>query len=319
MRSHRRALLLLLFAILSGTAAAYKKKKDETAPPPPPPKANRAARLTAGLVAGALSSVVLQPLDVVKTRMQSARTGRINLYQAAIEIWRAEGAGGLWAGTVPSAVRLAGGIALYFLFLGEAEAASKRLLGHLSGAMAAVRDFLLGAVSRGAAATLFCPITVLKTREEEGIHGSGNLIAQILTLGRVEGVAGLFAGLGPSLLRDVPYSGFSLLLLRFFREQLLRLGGVVPVSVVGALAGAASAVCATVVTQPADVVRTEIVLRGLKEKRLGSLRVVIELLQSRGLPALFVGTTARLARRVLQNAFTWAVYEVVVLQGQRSL
>jgi hypothetical protein len=91
----------------------------------------------------------------------------------------------------------------------------------------------------------------------------------------------------------------------------------VPPSVVGAVAGAASAACATLLTQPADVIRTELVLQRLKDKAGGGRApsaVFMRILRTRGPHALFVGTTTRLARRMLQQAFTWAVYEAVVLK-----
>ena len=74
----------------------------------------------------------------------------------------------------------------------------------------------------------------------------------------------------------------------------------------------------TLLTQPADVVRTELVVMGggLKEgRRLGALRTLARIQRTRGAGALFVGATARLTRRMMQQAFTWAVYEAVVLRG----
>ena len=280
-----------------------------------PEKATRGSRVLAGLAAGALSAILLQPLDVVKTRMQmQCATGGTNegLMSAITRIWREEGMRSLWAGTVPSTVRLAGGIALYFLVLGEVESTSKRLLGSLSGSAAAIRDLLVGGISRGLAAALFCPITVLKTRQEEaGASGNaGSLLTQLIALSQSQGTAGLFAGLGASLMRDVPYSSLSLALLRLFRTPLL---GLLPGALVGAVAGGASAAVATVLTQPADVVRTEIVLRGVKDKRLSSMMVISHVLRTRGASAFFVGATARLTRRMLQQAFTWALFETVVL------
>ena len=291
------------------------REKQDASPPPASPKAARGSRIVAGLVAGALSSVLLQPLDVVKTRQQSSGAAHGGVIRVAVQIIKTEGMASLWSGTTPSTVRLAGGIALYFLFLGEVEQASRSMFGELTGLAAAMRDFIVGAVSRGFAATLFCPITVVKTRAEVGAAGPGNLATQLVALARTEGAAGLFAGLAPSLLRDVPYAGFSLALLKATRALLLRWSEwlSLPGAFVGAAAGAVSAACATMLTQPADVVRTELVLHhGLKDKSLGSLRALMHVVRTRGAAALFVGATARLSRRVLQQAFTWAVFEVFV-------
>ena len=112
--------------------------------------------LAAGGVAGTMVDVSLFPLDTIKTRMQSQR-GRTSMLTTASTIWRTEGPRGLWAGWVPSTVRLAGGICLYFLFLGELETVSKQWFGSLSGTQAAVRDFVAGGVSRGLAAAIGAP------------------------------------------------------------------------------------------------------------------------------------------------------------------
>ena len=53
---------------------------------------------------------------------------------------------------------------LYFVFLGEAERAARAAFGELRGAAKGALDFALGGGSRTAAAFIFCPITVLKTR-----------------------------------------------------------------------------------------------------------------------------------------------------------
>ena len=304
--SKGHALCMVALLVLSCCSAL---EQEDQSPPSPPPPASRSSRILAGLVAGTLSSVLLQPLEVVKTRMQTQHPGR-PVWRVALTLLRDEGVRSLWAGTVAATVRLAGGIALYFVFLGEIETISKRTLGSLTGSMAILRDFLVGSVSRGLAAALFCPLAVVKTRQEEGVASAGGLVTQLVQLARTEGTAGCFAGLGPSLLRDAPYSGISLALLRVFRAPLLSL---LPGALVGALAGCASAAAATVLTQPADVVHTEIVLQSLKDKRLGTLQAMGRIVSARGLGALFVGATPRLARRMLQQAMTWAVFETVVL------
>lgn len=310
----RSPLVLILYALLLIDVVSSLKKVEVEKQPPPQPK-QRLARATAGLLAGLLASIILQPLDVVKTRMQSrASMGKMNVGAATLAIARTEGVQRLWAGTVPSAVRLAGGIALYFVFLGEFEALSRTMFGELRGWQAACRDFLLGGLSRGVAGFLFCPITVIKTRAEEGVLTvGGGLLAQVGVLWQS---GDLFAGLAPSLLRDVPYSGVSLFLLRFLREHLVRaLGSLVPLSVIGGLAGGGAALGATLITQPADVLSTQQALRGVKDHNeggLGVLAISLQLVRARGLASLFAGTSARLTRRVLQQCFTWAVYEAVL-------
>ena len=141
--------------------------------------------------------------------------------------------------------RLAGGIALYFVFLGEFEALSRTMFGELRGWQAACRDFLLGGL------LAWCRrFPLLSTHRDQDESGGGRAhrwwrgcSAQVGVLWQS---GDLFAGLAPSLLRDVPYSGVSLFLLRFLREHLVRaLGSLVPLSVIGGLAGGGAALGAT--------------------------------------------------------------------------
>mmetsp|Transcript_5855 Transcript_5855/g.19255 ORF Transcript_5855/g.19255 Transcript_5855/m.19255 type:complete len:270 (-) Transcript_5855:206-1015(-) len=237
--------LLSLALAANGEAAAALSSSSSPPPPPWDPAAassDRGRRAFAGLLAGTLSSVLFQPFDVVNTRMQVApAAARAGMLHTASAVWREGGAAALWAGTVPSAVRLAGGIMLYFVFLGEAERAARAAFGELRGAAKGALDFALGGGSRTAAAFIFCPITVLKTRAELGGGGGGGLLAQLASLARREGAAGLWAGIGPSLARDVPYSAMSLLLLRYLQQRLRALGGI-PEVVAAAAAGAAAVI-----------------------------------------------------------------------------
>ena len=278
-------------------------------PPPPPP--DRTSRMTAGLVAGLLSALLLQPLEVVKSRLQvrkpSEPKGSVPMLA---HVLREGGAAALWAGVTPSIVRLAGGIALYFFFLGETEVAMRSAFGALTGGWAALANFALGASSRAMAMVVFCPITVLKTRAEVRGSSQGGLFRELADLARTEGSAGLFAGLGAALLRDVPYSGFNLLLLRSIRGSPFVVA--LPSAIQSAAAGAAAASCSTLLTQPADVIRTQQVLSTQKDKRLSSLTVLAQIYRTSGPLALYAGVTARVAMRAVQQALTWGVFEALV-------
>mmetsp|Transcript_46965 Transcript_46965/g.147670 ORF Transcript_46965/g.147670 Transcript_46965/m.147670 type:complete len:318 (+) Transcript_46965:77-1030(+) len=308
--------LSLLSLALAANGEAATTLSSSSSPPPPPwdpaaASSDRGRRAFAGLLAGTLSSVLFQPFDVVNTRMQVApAAARAGMLHTASAVWREGGAAALWAGTVPSAVRLAGGIMLYFVFLGEAERAARAAFGELRGAAKGALDFALGGGSRTAAAFIFCPITVLKTRAELGGGGGGGLLAQLASLARREGAAGLWAGIGPSLARDVPYSAMSLLLLRYLQQRLRALGGI-PEVVAAAAAGAAAATCATVATQPADVLRTHLVMAP-QDKRLAALPALSTLLRQRGAGALFVGSKTRVCRRMLMQALSWGIFQAVV-------
>ena len=181
------------------------------------------ASFIAGSSAGLVSSLALQPFEVVKTRMQAHRLNMgptKGMFATAGCVVRDEGVRGLWAGVTASCVRTAAGAGLYFLLL---ERVSRELNqrfpkaeGDKAGAAAnGARTFAVGAASRALAATLLCPITVVKTRMEyaamSGVTyaGVGNALWQVASK---EGARGLFSGLGSTLARDAPFSGLNLLM-----------------------------------------------------------------------------------------------------------
>lgn len=232
-----------------------------------------------------------------------------------------EGVRSLWSGVAPACVRVGGGAGLYFLCLSTAQ----RVLSDAwpraqdgSPAAPALRTFVLGATSRAAAATVFCPITVVKTRMEYGALGgvryAGTLQA-LAHIARTEKLRGLFSGLGPTLVRDAPYSGLYLLLFSRLREagNGETFSGPVGSFTAAALAGG----LATCVTHPPDVVRTRLQLRrglGLAPGVAPAVRLG-DIVAREGVAALWSGLAPRLVRRMLQQGMTWTLFEYL-FQGR---
>ena len=77
---------------------------------------------------------------------------------------------GLWRGTSPTVARLAVGVGVHFLALEYIKDAVYRFspegAGHRHGQLSALQAFLSGGISRGIAAAVTCPVTVVKTRME---------------------------------------------------------------------------------------------------------------------------------------------------------
>ena len=81
--------------------------------------------------------------------------------------------------------------------------------------------------------------------------------------------------------------------------------------------GVVAGLAASIITQPADVVKTSVQTRTLPTST-GLLPTVSSIYQTRGLRAMFAGIAPRVTRRTLMAAFTWAFYEQVSLPA-RSL
>ncbi|KAK8252058.1 mitochondrial carrier domain-containing protein [Phyllosticta capitalensis] len=199
----------------------------------------------AGLTSGLTSAVLLQPADLLKTRVQQSHATTLS------STLRAIAAGphpirSLWRGTVPSALRTGFGSALYFTSLNalrtRVAAASAKLhataVGKSAGQnnggsgassssslpkLSATANLLTGALARAGAGFVMMPITVIKVRFESNLYSYGTLAAAAGDIARREGLRGFFAGFGATAVRDAPYAGLYVL---FYEECKRRLGAV---------------------------------------------------------------------------------------------
>lgn len=258
-----------------------------------------AASFIAGAGAGVAGSVVLQPLDVVKTRVQAGKSRSASA--AARELVQLGGLRSLWSGTAPAALRVAGGAGVFFFAL-EGAQAFKRIQTHKphSSVIHSLSTVLEGAGARALAGAVMCPVTVAKTRIENNPR-SGSLWRTMATIVQREGVLKLWSGLGATLVRDAPYSGLYLLCYRNLASHLSmytnRAEGSPQIT---ASAAALSGAAATAATQPADVLRA----RAQLGQNVQSLSI-----RKDGISALWLGAGPRIARRACQQAITWTTYE----------
>jgi solute carrier family 25 protein 38 len=211
-------------------------------------------------------------------------------------------------------VRTAAGAGLYFLLLErvtkEVNARFPESPNASQSSVALMKTFAVGAVSRSLAATLLCPLTVVKTRMEyTSMSGTAytGVTNALVTIGRTEGMRGLFSGLGSTLLRDAPFSGLNLVVYTQTRKMMQDMRAkegraMTPFDTF--VAGAISGGVATFLTHPPDVLRTRIQLRSVNV-------TFASVVADEGIRALWVGSLPRIARRTLQQAMTWSLYEYV--------
>lgn len=269
-------------------------------------RSKRTSAFLAGSCAGVFGSAMLQPLDVVKTRVQAGQAA--SAMQATKSLVQEHGAGSLWAGVGPACLRVAGGAGVFFLALDVSNAAEQRRKaeeGPRGRMMEALSTVMQGAGARALAGAVMCPVTVVKTRMEgsESMRKVG-ILAVVRDIAKQEGPLKLWSGLGATITRDAPYSGLYLLAYRHLQQALstawsLNEGSVASTAIAAALAGAA----ATAATQPADVVRARAQLG--KKGLLHSVR-------DEGVSVLWLGCGPRVFRRACQQALTWSSYEQLV-------
>jgi solute carrier family 25 protein 38 len=301
----------------------------------------------AGLLSGLTSSILLQPADLLKTRVQQSRQTASLLPTIRSILSSPHPIRGLWRGTLPSALRTGFGSALYFTSLNalrqsvaqrgpaialddknndnNAAAAGKSYSSSALPKLSHTANLTTGAIARVAAGFVMMPVTVLKVRYESDYYAYRSLLGAGRDIVRTEGVGGLFTGFGATAVRDAPYAGLYVV----FYEHLKRnLAGIVgnsrsssssssPVSSssINFASGALAAGLATAITNPFDAVKTRLQLR--PEKYRNMVRAVRLMVSEDGVRSLFSGLGLRMARKAISSALAWSVYEELILRAEK--
>jgi solute carrier family 25 protein 38 len=290
-----------------------------------------AFHFVAGLCSGMLSAVLLQPADLLKTRVQESR--RSSLRTSVRAVLAGPGAlRSLWRGTVPSALRTGLGAALYFTSLDAlrrglagapvvAAARSSSSLPRLGN----VANLASGAVARAAAGFALMPMTVVKVRFESAAYGYTSMAAAGRAIYRHEGLRGFFSGAGATAVRDAPYAGLYVLLYEQMKKRLSRLANSLASDTaiaggksagVNFVSGATAAGLATALTNPFDVIKTRLQLHPKQYRNMAY--AARKLLVEDGRRAFLDGLALRMGRKTLSSALAWTVYEELLRRAEPS-
>ncbi|CDW57940.1 solute carrier family 25 8 [Trichuris trichiura] len=266
-----------------------------------------------GLLSGACSTILFQPFDLLKTRLQSPPADlHINrsLYAMGVHVVRNEGVLSLWKGTLPSLLRVVPGIGLYFYFVQLLSTTAR-----MSTAMPfGFRYVYIGFMARALTGMLFLPLTVLKTHAESAyLHNWSlrNIVRVLITKGRFNA---LYAGMLPTLIRDAPYAGLYLFL---YRTQLssAQLWFEDPSFWVHFGCGLSSGFAACLITQPFDMVRTQMQLFPNVHT---SMRTTFKAtVRQGGWPLLLTGFLPRVIKKSLTSACSWTIFDLLSAHASR--
>ena len=298
--------------------------------------------LAAGLGSGAASAFILQPADLLKTRVQQTQSS--TLTQALRKILNGPNPiRSLWRGVTPSVIRTGCGSALYFGMLNKLRqyAAQVPAIPIASGAdrptttsssslpkLGNVANLTTGAFARVAAGTVVNPITVLKVRYESTLYSYTSLASAARDIFAKEGLRGFFAGFGATAVRDAPYAGLYVVI---YEQAKMRLAGLrsidevrdgVGPSVSGSASinftsGVVAAITATTLTNPFDALKTRLQIAPSKYGNM--VRAAKMMLQQEGMRSMFSGLSMRIGRKALSSAFTWTVYEELVRRAELAV
>ncbi|XP_045448401.1 mitochondrial glycine transporter B-like [Melitaea cinxia] len=271
----------------------------------------------AGSFSGTFSTILFQPLDLVKTRLQNpsqhvvtaAVNGRIQpgMITIFVNIIRQEHIAGLWRGMVPSIARCVPGVGLYFSSLHWL----KSKMGKNRQDLGALEAVTLGVVARAMSGVALIPITVIKTRYESGMYKYNSLTGALKSIYKAEGIRGLSCGLGPTLARDAPFSGLYLMFYTQSKQAIPKelLQTPASASMVHFSCGIIAGIAASLATNPADVLKTKMQLYPDKFPNAFSAAMYVH--QTYGFRGYFKGAVPRMLRRTLMAAMAWTVFEEI--------
>uniref|UniRef100_A0A8C6UXG2 Mitochondrial glutathione transporter SLC25A40 n=1 Tax=Neogobius melanostomus TaxID=47308 RepID=A0A8C6UXG2_9GOBI len=293
-----------------------------------------------------ITSIFVTPLDVVKIRLQAQKTpfpkGKCFVYcnglmdhicvcvngnsrawykasnhfngtvDAFIKIIRQEGIKSLWSGLPPTLVMAVPATVIYFTCYDQLCTALKaRMTDHTQEA-----PLLAGGIARVGSATVISPLELIRTKLQSQKQSYRELTDCIRSAVEAEGWLSLWRGLGPTLLRDVPFSAMywynyerakSFLCQHYNTSE--------PTIRISFLSGALSGSIAAIVTLPFDVVKTrrQVELGELQAKNLScqgsTFKCMSRIVAEQGFSGLFVGFLPRLIKVAPACAIMISTYE----------
>lgn len=307
-----------------------------------------ASHFVAGLGSGVLSAVLLQPADLLKTRVQ--QSGSTSLLSTIREI--SQGPRPLkqfWRGTIPSTLRTGIGSALYFTSLNalRQHVARSSLLqssgvvrtrnGRINSSSSSLprlsnlTNLTTGAIARASVGFIMMPITVIKVRYESNYYTYRSIRDAGTSILRSEGFKGFFSGFGATAIRDAPYAGLYVLFYEECKRRLSALRQVAPTSLntamqdemkgstsasINFLSGVLAAGLATAITNPFDAIKTRLQVMPVKYGNM--VKAGRRMVQEDGIKSLFDGLGLRMARKAMSSALAWTLYEELIRRAEQK-
>lgn len=295
-----------------------------------------------------LTSLFVTPLDVVKIRLQAQKNpfpkGKCFVYcnglmdhicvcengnskawykapghfsgtlDAFIKITRSEGIKALWSGLPPTLVMAVPATVIYFTCYDQLCAALRVKMGN----RAQEAPLLAGAIARVGSATVISPLELIRTKLQSQKQSYRELTDCIRSAVETEGWLSLWRGLGPTLLRDVPFSAMYWYNYENSKRWLCEWYNTrEPTLTITFISGALSGSVASIVTLPFDVVKTrrQVELGELQAKNLlcqvssSTFSVMSRIVAEGGFAGLFAGFFPRLIKVAPACAIMISTYE----------
>lgn len=254
----------------------------------------------AGAFSGTCSTILFQPLDLLKTKIQTQQNNKTGMIRMTKNILTTEKIGGLWRGLAPSIIRTVPGVGIYF------SAMHAMKTNFCNGKPSSMASVAIGVSARCIAGSIMIPATVIKVRSESGMFQYGGVGEAFKKIYGKEGVKGLTSGILPTLFRDAPFSGLYLMLYQNLKTGSGWMAPITGDSSLHFMCGITAGCLASMITHPADVIKTKMQLSSTKTT---IWKTSLGIYQGTGLGGFMAGLAPRMLRRSLMASLAWTVYE----------
>jgi solute carrier family 25 protein 39/40 len=294
----------------------------------------------AAVVGSTITALLMNPLDVVKTRQQTAAAAaaagataggggaaRVAALATLRRVVAAEGAGALWGGLSPTLMVAIPGSILFFVAYEEVRRAVAPATAPLREWGAAAAACVAGATARTATVLLASPLELLRTQAQNAPARLGVARGLAAIARSPAGLGGLWRGASATLARDIPFSAVYWSAYEVARRAIDGAvadhdgggrgggGGGVRVFMSAFAAGASAGTLAAFMTTPMDVVKTRRQVGVTASGRDGGGytlgRELGAIARAEGVAGLFRGLAPRLVKVAPSCAVMIGSYECV--------
>lgn len=241
------------------------------------------------------------------------RSGHFNgTLDAFVKIARNEGITALWSGLPPTLIQSVPATVIYFTIYDN----TKYALGYNEAdSNTKYIPVFAGTGARVVAATFICPLELIRTKMQSVQLSYREVGDAVKSSIRNDGILSMMRGLGPSLLRDIPFSGIYWFIYELCKSRWLQRTGNDTLHFLEAFSsGALAGSTAAVITLPFDVIKThrqiELGENFLHGKQVTSTwKLIMQLYRHKGISALFAGIVPRIVKVAPACAIMISSYE----------
>ena len=275
--------------------------------------------MLAGGTAGAVAKSCVAPLERIKMLLQvhgmSAKpnTPSPGIIATAKKVLMVDGPGGFWKGNVANVVRIIPTKGILFACNDKF-----RVFFKVDPKNPQILPLVASGASAGMTSTLLTyPLDLVRSRlmmmgSSAGAQQYTGIIDCFSKTIRLEGVRGLYGGLGPTLVGIVPYAGVSFASFDVMKKYMPKDEYGQTKTYYKLLCGAIAGFVSQTVSYPVDTVRRRLQLQGsvVGEKMYSSaFDCIRQIYKSEGMFAFYRGLTTNLMRAAPNTAIQFTAYE----------